>query len=409
MRVRLYSQIKRLRDFCSTKRGGTVLAVSIVIVFFALSILRNYSFKTFADVLSDTGNDWSAYAQHGLSIVQGGLLMPSGQCPYASPSAFLYNYFIALCLTLFGTKLLPILILQHVMLGCSIALTYWTFRDKLNDRTAVAFLFALFLFGLLDVYKYYSAMLLSENLALFTLSLFFFFFVKGFEKRVFVFEICAALLLGSSILIRPNLVIFAIFLIPIVGIVYSKRKYGSLKFFLFILALLASSSLLLIRNYLACKKPVFFPAIINLLYFKEHNPIPSSANISTTPNLLYIKLYLQQILQDPGAFFKVYSDKILFCLGFLPVLCSAYRPRPHWMIMWAGYFTYLFLRIRGRERLEMWEASAHLYIFCYYGSLIMSTAIHNYGFRMLILGTNLVLLFSFMAFDRLRQPVKVRL
>jgi hypothetical protein len=126
--------------------------------------------------------------------------------------------------------------------------------------------------------------------------------------------------------------------------------------------------------------------------------------------LLYTKLHLDPIIvnyaeyisQKPVLFFFFYFKKVLFCLGYLPILLAgSHALRLHWMIMWAGYFIYLFLRTRNHEKWELWEVSAHLYILCYYGSLIMTTTVHNYGFRMLIPGIFFVLVFAFMALDRL--------
>lgn len=184
-----------------------------------------------------------------------------------------------------------------------------------------------------------------------------------------------------------------------------------MKLLIFVFVLVLSSSLLLIRNYLICKKLFFLPAQASFIsYLKDFHPIPPSVDLSgLSTNLLYAKLhfdkdfvsYVEYVLQQPYAFFGFYIKKVLFCLGYLPILTSAYALRFRWVIMWIGYFTYLFLRIKNREKFEIWETAMHLYIFSYYGSLILSTNIHNYGFRMLIPAIFFVLVFAFMAFDRL--------
>ncbi|MDD5496202.1 MAG: glycosyltransferase family 39 protein [Candidatus Omnitrophica bacterium] len=405
--------IDKILALCCTRRNGTIFAIVIIATFFILSLTRHYDFETFQSILSDTGNDWSVYARHALEIKQNGILMPSIKGTYYFPAGYLYNYFIALCLVLFGERSYPIFIVQHLMLGFSVALVYWTFRDKMKNLTATIFLVALFIFAFKDVYKNYSPLLLSENLAIFTVSLFFFCFVKGFDKDNFVLQLIAALSMGLSVLTRPNIALYAILLIPLVAVYYlKKRKIGFIKLTVFAITLLLSSSLLLIRNYLVCKKPLFLPAQVASVmgYIKNFNPVPPSVDLSRVNiNLLYTKLHLNKdivdyaeyMLQQPRMFFTFYLKKILFCLGYLPVFGQGQGIRWHWVIMWVGYFTYLFLRIKNRKKWGMWEVAVHLYILCYYASLIMSASIHNYGFRMLLPVIFFVLPFAFMALDML--------
>ncbi len=78
------------------------------------------------------------------------------------------------------------------------------------------------------------------------------------------------------------------------------------------------------------------------------------------------------------------------------------------MAMWLGYFVYLFLRLKERKRMELWEVAIHLFIISYYGTLILIGNIENYGFRMLIPAVNFVLLFSFLAFDRITDEITAR-
>jgi hypothetical protein len=404
-------------NFCSTKRAGTILAISFIAVFFILSLVRNYDFKSFESILNATGDDWGIYAQHALDIKQNGMLMPSAKTAYCSPAGFLYNYFIALCLVIFGERSLPIFVVQHLMLGLSVALVYWTFRDKMKGFTGFIFLCTLFFFALKDVYKNYTPLLLSENLALFTMSLFFFCFIKGFEKDNLFLQFTAAVLLGLSILTRPNIFVYGIALIPLIMYHYCKKdRSGFRNLSIFVILLILSSSLLFIRNYLLLKELCFLPSNMSSINgLKNFHPIPPSVDLSrASANLLYTKLHLNKIIanyaeyimQEPRLFFYFYFKKILFCLGYLPILLSgSYGPRLRWMAMWAGYFTYLFLHVKNHEKWEMWEVAVHMYILCYYGSLVMTTTVHNYGFRMLIPAIFFVLVFAFIALDRLLSAV----
>lgn len=408
-----YAPAFDLLNFCCTKRAGTILAVIFIAVFFVLSLTRNYDFKSFESILNDVGNDWGTYARCALDIKDNGLLMPSAKTAYCSPAGFLYNYFIALCLMIFGEKSLPIFVVQHLMLGLSVALIYWTFRDKMKGLIGLAFLCTLFFFALKDVYKNYTPLLLSENLALFTVALFFFCFVKGFEKDNIFLQFASAVLVGLSILTRPNIFVYGIALLPLVASYYVKRGgRGYRNLLIFVLALIIGSSFLGIRNYLLLKQFIFLPTNMSSIDgLRNFHPIPVSVDLSkATENLLYAKLhidkmivnYAEYIKQEPDLFFQFYFKKILFCLGYLPILLpGAQAPRLRWMAMWTGYFAYLFLHIKNREKWEMWEVSVHLYILCYYGTLVMTTTVHNYGFRMLIPGIFFVLVFAFIALDKL--------
>ncbi|MFA4981997.1 MAG: glycosyltransferase family 39 protein [Candidatus Omnitrophota bacterium] len=402
----------KILEFCAAKRTGTIIAVSIIAIFLVISLIRTYDFKTFQSIIDSGGDDWSLYARYALDIKDNGLLMPSVQGAYYFPASYLYSYFIAFCLALFGEKSVPIFIAQHLMLGLSIGFVYWAFRDKMNGLTSLIFLCTLFVFSIKDICKNYSALLLGENLALFTMALFFLCFIKGIEKKSLALQLTAASSLGLSILTRPNIVIFGLAFIPLVTAYYVRRgRAGYIKLAAFLLVFFLSSSLLLVRNYLVCKKPYLLPVQVSSMSFaRMYHPIPSSVDLTrTNENFLYAKLHLSRdmvdyaeyALQKPRLFFGYYIKKALFCLGYMSPLSPVYGLRSHWLAMWAGYFLYLFFRIKDRARPEMWEAATHLFIICYYGTVIMSAPIHNYGFRMLIPVIFYVLVFAFLALDRL--------
>ena len=407
--------MNRLSAFLSKRRTGDVLAISVIAIFLILSMTRFSAFdNTLSIILGTAGDDWKTYAQYGLNIKHDGILMPALKEPFPI-SAFLYPYFIALCFVIFGETTVPIFIIQHFLLGLSVALTYWTFRDKMKNITGLLFLCAMFIFALLDVYKYYSVRLLSENLALFTTASFFYCIIKGLQKNNRALQLAAAMFLGISILIRTNMVLYAIVLVLVILPYYLKQgRRGFMGLLLFISVLVLSSSLLLIRNYIVCKKPIFLPAATaSVGYLKLYHRVPPSVDLSRVySNALYTKMhldkdivsYVEYVLQRPDMFFWYYFKHLLFCFGFLSFAYPAYRTRPHWVVMWIGYFTYIFLRFREHTKFEMWEIAVHLYIAIYYGSLILSaTQLGNYGFRMLVPATNFVLVFSFLALDRLNK------
>src|SRR6185436_2589668 len=131
---------------------------------------------------------------------------------------FFYNYFVAFCFTIFGTNPSNVYLIQSILLGLSVAFTYFIFRDLLKPLTGWIFLFLLIAFAFLDVYKYYNFKLLSENFAIFTITLFFFFFKKLLISKTYMLQFLLGLFLGASVLTRPNILPFSLILIALIAI-----------------------------------------------------------------------------------------------------------------------------------------------------------------------------------------------
>ena len=371
--IKIKEKLKIYSEFLQARRTGNIFALFIVLAFGFLSLIRLYPFaNTLKDYLNDI-DDWSTYARYALDIMHNGISMPSINENYWAPAGFLYAYFIAFNFYLFGENDVPVFIIQNILLGFSVLFIYLTFRDKMKPLTSIAFLFTLFLFALVDVSKYYSFRLLSENLALFTMSAFFYCFINGMEKNKWSQQIIASVLLGLSVLIRPNILPFALLIIVIAYFYY--RKAGIHKLFLFMLFLMMSSSLLAIRNYYVTGSIVFLPTL----------------GIS----------FGNQLFSHQDFSLVTFLNKIIFLFGFLTPLEPHYQWRPHWTMMWIGYFVYLFFRLRENKWFKIWEVTSHLYIFCYFSLLIfIPPQLGSYGFRLLIPAIYFVLPFAFMALDK---------
>lgn len=383
-------------------KTGNILAIIVILLFVTLGLARLFPYENNlqASIRDDPGDDWWTYARYALDVKHNGILLPTVSQAYPGPGSFLYIYFVALNFVIFGENLIPIFILHHLMMGLSIALIYWTFKDKLKPFTGIMLLAALGLFMFLDVYKYYAIRLLGENLMIFLVPLFLFCFVKGFEKDNIVLGLLSAFLMGAIILMRANILIFALLLIPIAAYFYLKKgPRGILYLIIFILLMAFLPFLLALRNYIIADKWHFLPtgniSSLNFLYYSF--PIPELDNASLPGRLDMLKF----MIQNPGIFLNYLTKKILFCFGFLPLLDADYKMRPHWMVMWFGYFTYIFLFFKRKWKLSLPEITANLYILTYLGSLVIAAQVHNYGFRMLIPATGFVLVFPFLAFDKL--------
>ena len=210
------------------------------------------------------------------------------------------------------------------------------------------------------------------------------------------------------------MILFGAFLIPIVAPYYFRKgKIGIFHYILFISILIFSTSLLMIRNYLVCGSYAFISegaTTSSLQFLTMTNPIPPSVDLSMTKaRPFYATMHFNGILSDyseymiqkPAIFFGHYFKKILFCLGFLQYFEPAYRWRPHWILMWIGYFAYLFIHWKRRAGFEMWEIALNIYILSYYCLLVIAAMIGNYGFRYLIPAVPFLLPLSFKALDQM--------
>ncbi len=401
------------------KQAGKLLITGIVLLFPLIALIRLYPFEnTLPQLLADTGNDWGRYATYALDIKHNGIWMPGIEGVYEKPASFFYSYFLAACFTLFGENTIPVFILQNMMLGLSILFIWLSFRDRIDKITGYTLLIALTVFGLTDVAYLYSSRFLGENLALFMLSLFFFFFIKATEKNNLPNLLYAALFLGISVLTRPNIFLYVGALIIFLGInTLRKREIKQSNIIVFATVLLLVSSFLALRNYMACQTFQLMPSQGFAYNMMAYNPLPPTINLEIAQNnFLHSKLHLnvyyaayyEYMVHEPAAFFGHYVKKFLFCLGFLKKLVPSYYWFPHWTLMWLGYFTYLFLNFRNKAKTSLGEKSAHLFIFCYFSSVILVGQIENYGFRMLIPGNFFVLPFGVMGITKAFTLLKIK-
>jgi len=401
----------------SAKRSDYIFAISVPLLFIIIALVRLYPFEnTLNQIVSDSGNDWSRYAFYALDIKHNGIFIPSLEGAYEKPASFFYCYFLAACFYLFGENNVPVYLLQNLMLGLSVVFTWLAFRNKMSRTISAGFLVMLFLFGLTDVSMYYAFRFLGENLALFLISLFFLLFIRGIEKNNLPALLAAALALGFASLTRPNIFLFVFAFLALL-IIYSFKtgKIKTSQLMAFIAIVFIASSFLAFRNYMVNNSIRFLPSQGFAYNIMNEHSIPSSVDLSDVYNsFIYTKLHLniyyaayaEYIVQQPVVFFGHYLNKLLFCFGYLKAIVPSYHWFPHWTIMWLGYFTYLFFLFRVNTKTGLWEKATHLFIFCYFSSLILVGQVGNYGFRMLVPGNFFVLPFSFLALEKILALLK---
>src|ERR1044071_4528099 len=157
-----------------TTTGGIFLATAALLsVFLLAGVWRAYPFLDDVTAANSTGDDWLIYKQNALSICPGGLSMPAVRGSYSFPAGFLYNYFIAAVFTLTGENSEYVYLVQAALLALSVGLTALAFKPYMSIKARAVYFWALAFSAVVDVYLIYTFRLLSENLVLFLLPVFY--------------------------------------------------------------------------------------------------------------------------------------------------------------------------------------------------------------------------------------------
>lgn len=363
---------------------ANALAVLFIFIFPIVTFFQLYPFQqSLADILNASNDDWCLYINTALDIKHNGLLIHNVKGDYDYPNGFFYSYFVAFCFSLFGENPAPVYILQSALLGCTIALVYNSFKTKMSPLSGLLLIVTLIVFAFLDVHNYYTFRLLSENLVIFTLVLFFYFLFKGLENSKRKPILVSAVFLGLSILTRPNLFPVGIVLAIVLCFLSFKGKITFPNLILFLVLASAVISLLALRNKLVSGHFTFFP-VNSFGFFQSY---------FLHPNILFEDMY----------------KKFMFCIGFLQVLYPSYHFRPHWVVMWLAYLIYWVIKLKQKEKFEVWEIISHLFILTYFGLLVFvidTKLIVVYGFRYIIPALFFVLPFVFIGFDKLQNKLQ---
>lgn len=368
-----------------SKRTNDLLACSLVLIFGLIAVVRLYPYQNdLSLILSGPLDDWKMYAQTALDIHSNGSSIPSVKGNYDYPNGFLYNYFLAICFTIFGTNTVPIYIIQSCFLGLSIYISYKTFREHMQPLTGMIFLLVFFLFGLLDMNKYYSFRFLSENLIILLLALFFYTIKKAIESGSRISYTISGALLGSAIMTRPNLFPIVLLLLSILTYYTIRKKIPISKYSMFFVSLASCGSILALRNFYVTGNFTFFPV--------------NSFN--------FFKLYFNH----PDLLVTNIINKLLFTGGLLSSINPLFHWRPHWTILWVIYFIYFIFKFRTKEKMQIWEKLMHLFIFSYAAMMIFvidTNLIGCYGFRYIIPLIFTVLPFTFLSIEKILRKYEV--
>ena len=352
----------------ATTRRIIFSTVVLLLILLPIGVYRAYPFIDDVTAANSFEDDWLLYKLYALSILHDGLTMPVKSGDYYAPSGFIYNYFVAAVFALTGENSTHVYIAQTILLALSVGLMALAFKPYLPPKTLIFYFWALACFLFVDLFLNYTFRLLSENLTLFLLPLFYWTLLRAFERRSVFLVACAGAFLGLCTLSRPNLVLVA----PLtIVLLFLRLPSGRTKFcMLFLLGFSILFSLLPLRNYAVTKQfsvPVFSQR-------KHWQPPPITSTEHLTP---------LSLVSDARNVAVFYARRVLFCMGLTFMESSLYRPRPHWLIMWAGLCLYLWRALR-RRGLQFWELFTIGFILTYLVPVIALAQISNYGIRMVL-------------------------
>jgi len=317
------------------------------------------------DVTESTsaGEDWLPYHERAIDVLQEGPAMPVVGGPYQRPAGFGYVYFVALVYSLFGARSEAVYLVQGLLLIGTIGGMYAVFRTRLTPRAGLVLLWTLVLFMWLDMYRYYTFRLLSENLLIALWPPFLFLMLRGESTGRTGYFAAAGAICGLCFLVRPNLLGLAPATAAVMLLYPRDRKWRRRDAVVLLSMCAAVSSLLLVRNYVATgvMSPIAFAR-------PEGWQTPDYSDPAS----------LHQRVMATASF---YASRTAFTLGIPEFMNPDYRLRPHWLVMWAAFVWYA-LRLMHRKP-AFWEVLLLVLLLAYLIPLIAVADISSYGFRMI--------------------------
>jgi hypothetical protein len=312
--------------------------------------------------------------------------MPVVQGPYRRPGGFLYNYFVAAVFGFFGENAANVYLVQAGLLGLAIVGMAATFGGFLSRRARLGYLVALTGFMAVDVFRYYTVRLLSENLVLVLLPPFFLTTLQIVSEGRMRDAVVGGVWLGLAVLTRPNLILMGAGTAFLV-LAYARPGRRAL----------AAAATFLMAFSLALAPMAFRNYVVT--------GVPSLDVITTTHDWLGPRVDLAppldvaKVAHAAATTVDFYGKRVLFCVGFASLADPGYRIRPHWVLAWLGAALFVLGAIR-RRRCELWEALALTFIVLYLAPLVAVAHLANYGFRMVVPVIPVVLLLAVRGLDR---------
>jgi glycosyltransferase involved in cell wall biosynthesis len=354
-----------------TTTRGIVYATGILLLLFLLvSFYRAYPYVDNVNDVNSAGNDWLTYKKNALSILHDGVRMPAVNKNYHLPGGFLYNYFVAAVFALFGENSTYVYLVQAAMLAISVGLTTLAFRQVLAPKIAAIYFLALAFGAFVDVFLFYTFRLLSENLVLFLLPIFYFLIIATFRRKSIALASLAGVAMGLCALSRQNLVLLGPAIAGLLFLYLKEQPRRTLVSLVFLSGFGLAFSLLPLRNYAVTDK-ISVPVI-----WYAAQRLTSDVQINEPLTLVSV------------------GKKLLFCAGITTAMkLPVYYLKPHWVVMWIGAFIHIS-RLLKRRQAEFWEAFALIFNLMYLAPLFIVPGLTVYGVRTILPVLPIVLLLA---------------
>lgn len=312
-------------------------------------------------------DDWTHYHKHAVDVLENGLSIPSLPKAYTTPAGFLYIYSVAFIYRLFGVNPGAVYLAQSALLGFSVWLLFLAFGRGLSPSGKTALLCMLVVYAFFDVQRPYTGRLLSENLAIWEVALFFNLLLWGYADNRSWARVASLAWLGVLYLTRPNFLPFAAACPIWLGIWHHGRgKAPYWEFALGLILMFFIVNLMGLRNYMAAGHWSVIPPLAWNQAVDVHLPTP------------------WYWLSHPGEVAWSMVIRTLYAAGFMPLLVKEFSYRPHWWVLWLACLIVAVKRWRQTKPFSLEEKGLMLYIITVMGPIILVGYLTGYGFRFLV-------------------------
>jgi hypothetical protein len=101
--------------------------------------------------------------------------------------------------------------------------------------------------------------------------------------------------------------------------------------------------------------------------------------------------------------------KVLFLFGFLPLVEPNFNIRPHWIILWLGFFIYVKYYLLDRNKIiYSSDRIIILFVLIYFPTILVLMQIDSYGFRAILPGLFYVIILSYKGLSKLIDTTKIK-
>ena len=359
----------RLSGRATSRVHLAFLALSILIPLAALSlqVARLHPFVDDVNATTSRHDDWLNYKRFASSVVDDGLEMPAVRGNYARPGGILYPYFVALVFSVFGENSAWVYIVQGTLIAIGIVVMAWAFRDRLSEPIALVALMVLAVYCYLDVFRWYSQKLLSENLLYAVIPWFFLALLKARDLQSKSWITVAGVILGLAVLTRPNVLAAGLLILALILIYFRSQPRVAITLATwFLIGFVGGQLPLFVRNVVVTGKVTlgtFSPAFQTThdwLDRDQHDPIE-----------------IQPIDREQRPVYY-YVDRTLYTLGV-----TEYGLVYRWVVM-NLLIGVLVVACMKHRSIEFGDAALFAFTISYLGPLILFAAIRTYGVRMVL-------------------------